>query len=291
MPTVGCVICSYANSCCLCDCQVWSTKYGLTLTPDSLAWLETLVTHFDLDGQDEDSVKLFGETMEKMARSYTNDTEDYQQIVSTQALEDVYARLKATEGGGGDDEDADENGEDGGQGSGEKYIRVIDAFDMPALHFDGEKKAFVRKADYQKGGKQSIAGRPDSKAMYLRDRYNILKQLILRNEHFSPPALPGHDRENYMKVSTSAFVEEKVESGTKYLTASLANGDQEPSRSARRTLPALRASDPVSRWAFRARRPRRDGRPRYVRSFARERYVHRRLLRPTRRRVHFRERL
>ena len=200
--------------------QIWSTKYGLTLTPDSLSWLETMVQHFLLaDSDDLDTVAAFNEAMEKMAKGYTTDLEEYAQIVSVDALEQVYARLQAVEGGNRDENQDDDDdplalaGEDnaanGGSLDPSSYTRIIDAFDMPWLHFDGEKKTFVHhnnltssNANTKDGArkKPSLAGAPESRAMYLRDRYNILKQVILRNEHFSPPALPGHDRENYMKV-------------------------------------------------------------------------------------------
>jgi DNA polymerase epsilon subunit 2 len=45
-----------------------------------------------------------------------------------------------------------------------------------------------------------MLGASSSKASYLRDRYSIIKQTILRSEHFSPPALPGHDRSEYLQV-------------------------------------------------------------------------------------------
>jgi DNA polymerase epsilon subunit 2 len=151
-----------------------------------------------------------------MANSYTSDVEEYQQIVGVDALEEVYARLQATEGavaGDADDNEArDAAGEDGEDDTA-NYIRVVDAFAMPWITYDGEKKAFALRGQTTSSTKQgaassgkdarkkpSLAGAADSKAQYLRDRYNILKQVILRNEHFSPPALPGHDRENYMKV-------------------------------------------------------------------------------------------
>ena len=50
-------------------------------------------------------------------------------------------------------------------------------------------------------GKPDLAGSPTSKAQFLRDRHNIIKQVVLRNENFSPPAIAGRDRENYLKVS------------------------------------------------------------------------------------------
>ena len=152
--------------------------------------------------------------MEKMAKSHTEDTEDYSQIVTADHLEVIYARLQALEGNDADAEHDGRNGtaEDANNIDPSTHIRIIDAFDMPWLHFDGEKRTFVHHANIASTSGNaagtsaarklpSIGAAADSKAAYLRDRYNILKQIILRNEHFSPPALPGHDRENYMKVT------------------------------------------------------------------------------------------
>jgi DNA polymerase epsilon subunit 2 len=186
-----------------------------------------MVDHFNLtDLDDPDTLEAFVEAMEKMAQSYTNDTEDYAQIVTVAGLEEVYARLQAVEGdvdalnGAAMPASAAAAAAAAGLRDGETldpatYTRIIDSFDMPWLHFDGEKRAFVHHNNLSSANasgaagassreanrkKPSLAGAPDSKAMYLRDRYNILKQVILRNEHFSPPALPGHDRDSYMKV-------------------------------------------------------------------------------------------
>lgn len=167
-----------------------------------------MVDHFGLgDVNDNDALEAFRDAMEKMAKSYTEDLEQYSQIVNVKELEEVYARLQALEGN--DDAEDDDNLQSGQNGDVDpsNHIRIIDAFSMPWLHFDGEKKTFshhaIQGSSTTARKKPSLAGAADSKAAYLRDRFNILKQVILRNEHFSPPALPGHDRENYMKVGAA----------------------------------------------------------------------------------------
>lgn len=62
-----------------------------------------------------------------------------------------------------------------------------------------------RRADRWFGGGSapkpaSIAPPATAKARYMRDRFNIIKQVVLRNEHFSAPAIPDHLRSEYMKV-------------------------------------------------------------------------------------------
>jgi len=59
-------------------------------------------------------------------------------------------------------------------------------------------------------GKPSIAGAPESRALFLRDRHNVIKQTVLRNENFSPPAFAGRDRTNYLKVRLASLKEALV---------------------------------------------------------------------------------
>lgn len=46
----------------------------------------------------------------------------------------------------------------------------------------------------------SLAPQAGSKAQYLRDRFNIIKQIILRDEHFCPPADIVDKRIDYLQV-------------------------------------------------------------------------------------------
>lgn len=39
----------------------------------------------------------------------------------------------------------------------------------------------------------------------MRDRFNIIRQVVLRNENFSPPAIAGRDRDSYLKVRFDKF--------------------------------------------------------------------------------------
>jgi DNA polymerase epsilon subunit 2 len=94
------------------------------------------------------------------------------------------------------------------------HLHFINAFDMPRWHYSQERKVFERfvasllgfvmvttHLSIRAAGKPAIAGASESKAIFLRDRHNIIKQIVLRNENFSPPAFAGRDRANYLKVS------------------------------------------------------------------------------------------
>lgn len=137
--------------------------------------------------------------------------------MTTELLEETYEKLRVSadqpvEGGaGGDDLESTH------------YLKIVDAFAMPPWRWGDELGGFEklvlsyrricipwrkrklinffyrRKIRASKG--PSLAPPPTSKARYLRDRYNIVKQVILRNEHFSPPAIiGGSERQDYMRV-------------------------------------------------------------------------------------------
>lgn len=100
----------------------------------------------------------------------------------------------------------------------EHHLHFINAFEMPRWHFSHERQTFERyvrvpstirdhiSTNSRAPGTPSIAGTPESRALFLRDRHNIIKQTVLRNENFSPPAFAGRDRTNYLKVSPKPLV-------------------------------------------------------------------------------------
>jgi hypothetical protein len=67
--------------------------------------------------------------------------------------------------------------------------------------------------------KPALGGQASSRSGFLRERWGIIRevglcsrsgipslnwlQIILRNENFTPPALGGHDRSNYLKLTST----------------------------------------------------------------------------------------
>ena len=49
------------------------------------------------------------------------------------------------------------------------------------------------------------SGTPESRVGSIRDRLNIIRQCVLRNEHFAPSTLPSRDREKLVTVSFFAL--------------------------------------------------------------------------------------
>jgi hypothetical protein len=52
-------------------------------------------------------------------------------------------------------------------------------------------------------GSLSISASPESRVLAARDRLDIIRQCILRNEHFAPSTLPSRDREKLVTLKST----------------------------------------------------------------------------------------
>ncbi|KAL7417965.1 putative epsilon DNA polymerase [Mrakia frigida] len=77
------------------------------------------------------------------------------------------------------------------------HFHIIDSFQMPGLRFDSIRGVWSIQANGPK-----IAAAPGGRAAFLRERCDLVRQVILRSEHFTPPVLGGKDREEYMKLTS-----------------------------------------------------------------------------------------
>ena len=59
------------------------------------------------------------------------------------------------------------------------------------------------KTNDRNKGSLTLTGSADSRVNAMRNRYNIIKQVILRNDHFSPSTIPSRDREHLLTVGGS----------------------------------------------------------------------------------------
>ncbi|WFD07915.1 DNA-directed DNA polymerase [Malassezia vespertilionis] len=79
----------------------------------------------------------------------------------------------------------------------ERYFHVCDAFKLPRIRFNGSRKIFepIEKP-------ASLLSSPASVTEHLAERYELLRSVVLRNEHFLPPLAAGA-RESHMKLTTT----------------------------------------------------------------------------------------
>ncbi|KZT20388.1 DNA polymerase epsilon subunit B [Neolentinus lepideus HHB14362 ss-1] len=158
-------------------------KYSHALGPDALEFLEEILDAHDiLDEQVEDSIDL-------IAKEY-NKQDDAVMKVSPGVLQRVYEFLQGgTSSGSQIKEDIlDPNG----------HLWFINAFDMPLWHWSPERGTFEKATE-----PLTTAGSADSRIMAVRNRMNIIKQTVLRNEHFSPSTLPSREREHLLTLKST----------------------------------------------------------------------------------------
>ncbi|KAL7282368.1 hypothetical protein ACG7TL_003838 [Trametes sanguinea] len=157
-------------------------KYGHSLGPESLEFLEDLLDRHDIADEDVEF------SMEWIAKEY-NKQDDAQMKVSLEVLHRVYEAFQNGEGEGAQDQallDPDH------------HMFVIDAFEMPLWNWSTERSTFERAP-----GPLTSSGSADSRVTAMRNRLNVIKQCVLRNDHFSPSTLPSKDRENLLTLRST----------------------------------------------------------------------------------------
>ena len=100
----------------------------------------------------------------------------------------------------------------------DSHLFFIDAFDMPLWHWSPERSTFERYGHTRSYGlaaltkpraahNSTVSGSGDSRVSAVRDRLGIIRQTVMRNEHFSPSTLPSRDREHLLTASCIHFVD------------------------------------------------------------------------------------
>ncbi|KAL7421454.1 DNA-directed DNA polymerase epsilon, subunit B [Cryptotrichosporon argae] len=163
--------------------KVFSTKHSLTLPAAALTYMEQVLVENEVPQEEWISA------LEYWAKEYLK-SEESSSLVSLSALKRAYETLQV---GGPDESDTI----DPAEVNIDKHFAVVDAFDMPPVRFDPVRGGFTTAKS------KSIAGQAASRSAYLRERWAIIKEIILRNENFTPPALGGHDRSNYLKLTST----------------------------------------------------------------------------------------
>ncbi|CAO3683724.1 unnamed protein product [Umbelopsis ramanniana] len=77
-----------------------------------------------------------------------------------------------------------------------QYLKVVDAFSMPSMQYDYHRKGFVQSSE-----KPSLLSSSDAKGDIYRDRFNLIRQRVLRNDSFLPPSLQIIDSDSYLKIT------------------------------------------------------------------------------------------
>ncbi|EJF61186.1 epsilon DNA polymerase [Dichomitus squalens LYAD-421 SS1] len=157
-------------------------KYGHSLGPESLEFLEDLLDRHDIADEEVEY------SIEWMAQEY-NKQDDAQMKVSLDVLQRVYETFQ----------NGDNNEDEGhSQLDSDSHLFFIDAYEMPLWNWSVERSTFERAQ-----GTLTASGSADSRVFAARNRLNVIKQCVLRNDHFSPSTLPSKDRQNLLTLKST----------------------------------------------------------------------------------------
>lgn len=129
-----------------------------------------------------------------------------QQLVTGETLREAYDALQAAAertraaggavGGTGFEDDADVDLD--------SHVRVVSSFALPRYAFDVRRRTFVRASN----GPPSLLSRAISRPASLRERMEITRAIVQRNEHFQAPLALGASTDsgqagNFLQLSTT----------------------------------------------------------------------------------------
>ncbi|KAJ3358563.1 DNA-directed DNA polymerase epsilon, subunit B [Allomyces javanicus] len=161
--------------------RVFSRQYGLTLHMDAVAYLESFLHGFDLPDDE------IAPTLDLVAQTFRRHHGPTVTVVAQPDLALIVQRLQnntvARPGADGED------GMDGAQGDMDEVayaalVHVVSAVTMPRWRYAHDAKAFVRDPHVP-----SLLADAPSKPRVHSDRFDVLRQRILRNPHFRPAAV------------------------------------------------------------------------------------------------------
>ncbi|KAJ2772236.1 DNA-directed DNA polymerase epsilon, subunit B [Coemansia nantahalensis] len=164
--------------------KVFTRKYSLSLQADALLLLQETIEQNGLTPRDA------AKWLELLADTWTK-REEGRPLVEAAALRELVAAVAT--GSFGSNGDAAAAGAEGGS----DLFAVISAFDVPALWYDPSKKTFA--SPFERG---DILPGAEAKAALFRQRYDLVKQRIMRNENFMPVSFSDHEKDRFYTLST-----------------------------------------------------------------------------------------
>ncbi|CAM0136734.1 unnamed protein product [Umbelopsis sp. WA50703] len=180
--------------------SIFTKKYGLHIQPDASRYLEELL-------RDDENVN---DSVERIVKMYQKRNEGVSKvIVDKTTVQDVVEVMQAAAVAATnitpfstqdellkDDLSQMTLDDESDNIDVSQYLHVVDAFSMPAMQYDYHRKGFVKSKE-----KRSLLASADAKGDVYRDRFNLIRQRVLRNENFLPPSLQIIDNDSYLKIT------------------------------------------------------------------------------------------
>ncbi|CED83236.1 epsilon dna polymerase [Phaffia rhodozyma] len=167
--------------------KIFTTKHSLTLPSQVLGFVEKILIEHEVERD------MWADSCDHLAREYMRG-EDPSPLVTLKGIEQAYQALQLKTD---INEENDPLAESTDEVNVENHFKVIDSYKMPGLRFDSNRGVWSVAPH-----KPSIAAPPLSKASFLRERCALIRQIVLRSEHFTPPVLGGRDKDEYMKLNS-----------------------------------------------------------------------------------------
>ncbi|PPQ77434.1 hypothetical protein CVT25_011016 [Psilocybe cyanescens] len=155
-------------------------KFSNSLGPDALNEVENIITEAQIEDEDVESMESDRTSNERL---------DATMKVSVEILKRVYESFQDQ----GDGTTAEKELIDP-----DNHLFFVDAFEMPRWTWSAERGTFEKHS-----APLTSSGSPETRVISLRDRLNIIKQCVLRNEHFAPSTLPSRDRERLVTLKST----------------------------------------------------------------------------------------
>ncbi|KAL1916903.1 uncharacterized protein VTP21DRAFT_5100 [Calcarisporiella thermophila] len=166
--------------------RAFTKSYGLTLKAEAARYLEEILSDTPADE--------INDTLDHIVRTFTKYNQECI-IVERIALEKIIEHLQTSAPGNpyldkvhvddtpqvpADEPFIDEE-EEQDEFDPSQYLNVINAFNMPKIRYRADIKGFSSDA-----GGASLFADASAKARVFRERYEVIRQRVLRNETFSP---------------------------------------------------------------------------------------------------------
>ncbi|KAJ3382906.1 DNA polymerase epsilon subunit 2, partial [Entophlyctis sp. JEL0112] len=166
--------------------QILSKKYGLTLRADAAALLKDLLAESSDVATNE---RRLMDVVDDIAQSYIHRQGSAGQIVEAKVLREVLAKLTLNDadtlGSAPDDIRAMQ-----------MFLHVVDLFKVPKWEYCVEARAFVRSSE-----PLQLHATAAIQSHVLRDRYELIKQRVMRNENFRPPTFAAARNTDFYEIT------------------------------------------------------------------------------------------
>ncbi|KAJ2616783.1 DNA-directed DNA polymerase epsilon, subunit B [Coemansia sp. RSA 1365] len=171
--------------------KVFTRKFSLSLQADALQFLSEVIQQNELSTADATK------WLELLADTWTK-REEGKPLVEVEPLKELVAAVATGTGNGATSLTSTGAPQPASAVVGASDLfTVINAFDVPTLWYDPGKKLFTHPFE-----NAAILSSAEAKAALFRQRYDLLKQRVMRNENFMAVSFSDQEKDRFYQLST-----------------------------------------------------------------------------------------